>query len=117
MVSQGPSNERKIFETCQSPAHRGRACPARTNSGSRFSGFSTQSGTGPDLFYAGHPDTNSASTRSAGFNLVRARQSRWDSPNQAAIRDIEQGKDVKLSSLQSVAAVLGLKLELTEQVA
>src|SRR5262245_2381873 len=38
-------------------------------------------------------------------------------PNQATIRDIEQGKDVKLSSLQSVAAVLGLKLELTEQVA
>ena len=38
-------------------------------------------------------------------------------PNQATIRDIEQGKDVKLSSLQSVAAVLGLKLGLTEQVA
>jgi DNA-binding XRE family transcriptional regulator len=38
-------------------------------------------------------------------------------PNQATIRHIEQGKDVKLSSLQSVAAVLGLKLELTEQVA
>ncbi len=38
-------------------------------------------------------------------------------PNQATIRDIEQGKDVKVSSLQSVAAVLGLKLELTEQVA
>src|SRR5437870_2221076 len=38
-------------------------------------------------------------------------------PNQATIRDIEQGKDVKLSSLESVAAVLGLKLELTEQVA
>jgi len=34
-------------------------------------------------------------------------------PNQATIRDIERGKDVKLSSLQSVAAVLGLKLELT----
>ena len=36
--------------------------------------------------------------------------------DQATIRDLEQGKDVKLSSLQSVAAVLGLKLELTEQV-
>jgi hypothetical protein len=36
-------------------------------------------------------------------------------PNQATIRDIQQGKDVKLSSLQAVAAVLGLKLELIEQ--
>jgi ribosome-binding protein aMBF1 (putative translation factor) len=38
-------------------------------------------------------------------------------PNQATIRDIEQGKDVKLSNLESVAAALGLKLELIEQVA
>ena len=36
-------------------------------------------------------------------------------PNQATIRDIEQGKDVKLSSLQSVAAILGLKLEVVEE--
>ncbi|MFV2068406.1 MAG: helix-turn-helix domain-containing protein, partial [Pirellulales bacterium] len=35
-------------------------------------------------------------------------------PNQATIRDIEQGKDVKLSNLQSVAAALGLELELVE---
>jgi DNA-binding phage protein len=33
-------------------------------------------------------------------------------PNQATIRAIEQGKDVKLSSLQAVAQALGLKLEL-----
>jgi hypothetical protein len=32
--------------------------------------------------------------------------------DQAIIRDIEQGKDVRLSELSSVAAVLGLKLEL-----
>jgi ribosome-binding protein aMBF1 (putative translation factor) len=38
-------------------------------------------------------------------------------PNQATIRDIEQGKDTKLSNLQSVAVALGLKLELVEQVA
>jgi DNA-binding XRE family transcriptional regulator len=38
-------------------------------------------------------------------------------PNQATIRDIEQGKDVKLSNLQAVAAALGLKLELVEHVA
>src|SRR5262245_35613886 len=38
-------------------------------------------------------------------------------PHQATIRDIEQGKDVKLSNLQAVAAALGLKLELVEAVA
>lgn len=37
--------------------------------------------------------------------------------SQATIRDIEQGKDVKLSDLQRVAGALGLKLELIEQVA
>jgi DNA-binding XRE family transcriptional regulator len=36
-------------------------------------------------------------------------------PNQATIRDIEQGKDVKLSNLQAVASALGLKLELVQQ--
>jgi hypothetical protein len=36
-------------------------------------------------------------------------------PNQATIRDIEQGKDVKLSNLQAVAGALGLKLELIEE--
>jgi ribosome-binding protein aMBF1 (putative translation factor) len=35
-------------------------------------------------------------------------------PNQATIRDIEQGRDVKLSNLQAVAAALGLELELVE---
>jgi len=36
-------------------------------------------------------------------------------PNQATIRDIEQGKDVKLSNLQTVLDALGLRLELVEQ--
>ena len=36
-------------------------------------------------------------------------------PNQATIRDIEQGKDVKLSNLQAVADALGLRLELVDQ--
>lgn len=36
-------------------------------------------------------------------------------PNQATVRDIEQGKDVKLSNLQAVAKVLGLSVELIEQ--
>jgi hypothetical protein len=35
-------------------------------------------------------------------------------PNQATIRDIEQGKDVKLSNLQAVAAALGFEVELVE---
>jgi len=34
--------------------------------------------------------------------------------NQATVRDIELGKDVKLSNLQAVAAALGLELELVE---
>ena len=38
-------------------------------------------------------------------------------PNSGTIRDIEAGRDVKLSDLQSVAAALGLQLELVEQVA
>jgi hypothetical protein len=38
-------------------------------------------------------------------------------PNQATLRDIEQGKDTKLSNLQAVAAALGLKIELVEAVA
>jgi DNA-binding XRE family transcriptional regulator len=36
-------------------------------------------------------------------------------PNQATIRSIEQGKDVKLSNLQSIADVLGLTLELVRR--
>src|SRR5947207_804815 len=35
-------------------------------------------------------------------------------PNQATIRDIEQGKDVKFSNLQAVAAALGLELDLVQ---
>ena len=38
-------------------------------------------------------------------------------PSSTTIRDIELGKDVKLSDLQAVAAALGLQLELVEQVA
>jgi hypothetical protein len=38
-------------------------------------------------------------------------------PNQATIRDIEQGNDVKFSNLRAVADALGLKLELVEKVA
>lgn len=37
--------------------------------------------------------------------------------DQATIRDIERGKDVRLSDLERVAGALGLKLELIEQIA
>lgn len=35
-------------------------------------------------------------------------------PNSNTIRDIEQGRDVKLSNLQAVAKTLGLSVELVE---
>jgi ribosome-binding protein aMBF1 (putative translation factor) len=35
-------------------------------------------------------------------------------PNPSTVRDIEYGRDTKLSSLQAVAEVLGLRLELVE---
>jgi hypothetical protein len=35
-------------------------------------------------------------------------------PNPSTVRDIEYGRDTKLSSVQAVAEVLGLKLELVE---
>lgn len=38
-------------------------------------------------------------------------------PNQGTIRDIELGRDVKLSNLRAVAQVLGLKLELVPEAA
>jgi hypothetical protein len=38
-------------------------------------------------------------------------------PESGTIRDLEAGKDIKLSDLQAVAAALGLQLELVEQVA
>lgn len=38
-------------------------------------------------------------------------------PNSGTIRDIEQGRDVRLSSLRAVAEVLGLQLDLVETAA
>ena len=38
-------------------------------------------------------------------------------PNPATIRDIEFGRDAKLSNIEAVAAALGLKLELTKATA
>jgi transcriptional regulator with XRE-family HTH domain len=36
-------------------------------------------------------------------------------PNPATIRDIEYGRDAKVSNVQAIASALGLKLELVEQ--
>ena len=36
-------------------------------------------------------------------------------PNPATVRDIEFGRDAKLSNIEAVATALGLKLELVEQ--
>ncbi len=36
-------------------------------------------------------------------------------PNPNTVRDIESGRDAKLSNVQAVAAVLGLRLELAEE--
>ena len=36
-------------------------------------------------------------------------------PNQSTVRDIEVGKDVRLSNIEAVAAALGLHLELVAQ--
>jgi DNA-binding transcriptional regulator YiaG len=38
-------------------------------------------------------------------------------PNANTVRDIEYGRDAKLSNVEAVAAALGLKLELVEQTA
>jgi ribosome-binding protein aMBF1 (putative translation factor) len=37
-------------------------------------------------------------------------------PNPSTVRDIEYGRDTKLSSVQAIAEVLGLRLELVEVV-
>lgn len=63
-------------------------------------------------------------TSGIGAKLREAREARqltWyavaklaDIPNPVTIRDIECGRDAKLSNIEAVAAVLGLKLDLVE---
>ena len=72
------------------------------------------------------PRTRAASPSGIPAKIRQARQARgltWYAlaqaagiPNSGTIRDLELGKDVKLSDLQSVATALGLQLELVEQV-
>lgn len=61
---------------------------------------------------AGIPATIRAAREAQGLTWYALAQ-KARIPNQATIRDIELGKDVKISSLQAVAAALGLSMELT----
>jgi hypothetical protein len=60
---------------------------------------------------AGIPATIRAAREARGLTWYALAQ-QAGIPNQATIRDIEQGKDVKLSSLQAVAKALDLEIEL-----
>lgn len=59
----------------------------------------------------GIPTTIRAAREAQGLTWYALAQ-RAGIPNQATIRDIEQGRDVKLSNLLVVAKALGLELEL-----
>jgi len=72
-----------------------------------------KSGTGRKPSPPGIPTQIRQARESQGLTWYALAQ-RAAIPNQATIRDIEQGKDVKLSNLQAVAAALGLELELVE---
>jgi ribosome-binding protein aMBF1 (putative translation factor) len=70
------------------------------------------------------PDRSGPLESGIGKQIRSARESRgltWYSlaelagvSDPATIRDIEYGRDVKLSNIEAVAAALGLRLELTE---
>jgi hypothetical protein len=70
------------------------------------------------------PSSLAPVTTGIGAKLREAREARnltWyavaklaDIPNPVTIRDIECGRDAKLSNIEAVAAVLGLKLDLVE---
>lgn len=75
--------------------------------------FPPKKGTGRKPSPPGIPSQIRRARESQGLTWYGLAQ-RASIPNQATIRDIEQGKDVKLSNLQAVAAALGLELELVE---
>ena len=60
---------------------------------------------------AGIPAAIRAAREAQGLTWYALAQ-RAGIPNQATIRDIEQGKDVKMSNLQAVAEALGMELGL-----
>src|SRR5689334_20086415 len=65
---------------------------------------------------AGIPAAIQAAREARGWTWYALAQ-RAGIPNQGTIRDIEQGKDAKLSNLQAVARALDLELELVPVVA
>ena len=75
--------------------------------------FSPKSGGGRKSSPPGIPARIRQARESQGLTWY-ALAKRAAIPNQATIRDIEQGKDVKISNLQAVASALGLELELVE---
>jgi len=63
----------------------------------------------------GQGDVTSAAVIPAGLRVeavVVAKEA--GIPNPSTVRDIEYGRDTKLSSVQAVAQALGLRLELVE---
>ena len=70
------------------------------------------------------PDRPRPATRGIGAKIRAARESQeltWYAvakaagiPNPATIRDIEYGRDSKLSSIEAIAVALGLELDLVE---
>jgi DNA-binding XRE family transcriptional regulator len=78
--------------------------------------FPPKAGTGPSPSPPGIP-TQIRQAREARGLTWYALAKAAGIPNQATIRDIERGRDVTLSVLQSVANALGLRLELVEQAA
>jgi DNA-binding XRE family transcriptional regulator len=78
--------------------------------------FPPKAGTGPSPSLPGIPAQIRQAREARGLTWYALAKAAGV-PNQATIRDIERGRDVTLSVLQSVARALGLKLELVEQVA
>jgi len=91
-----------------------RTCAARQDSGSRGQGDSSESGRGTRTVSSRHSLASRQEREARGLTWY-ALAKLAGIPNQATIRSIEQGKDVKLSNLQSIADVLGLTLELVRK--
>lgn len=90
------------------PAERARHAAIRAAAEKEFPPKAVRRQSAP----AGIPAQIQAARKARGLTWY-ALAKRAGVPNQATIRDIEQGKDVKLSNLQAVAAALGLEVELT----
>lgn len=78
----------------------------------------------PPAIFLPDPDRPRPASEGIGAKLRAARQQQgltWYAvakaagiPNPATVRDIEYGRDTKLSSIEAITKALGLKLELVE---